>query len=143
MRISRTTRGFGLSALLLRLSGTLFIMLSTYNPTGWSLYHWLWLEWPAEWLLQAPLALLYALAYILMLRATLRSLRLVGIALTTALMGTVAWLLIDAGMLALDDAADLVIILLYMLGGLLAAGMSWVPIWTSLTGQRSVDDLTG
>jgi hypothetical protein len=127
--------------LLLRLCGTLFMVLSTYNPTGWSFVHWVRSDFPGQWLLQLPCLTFYALGYILLFRAMFRSLRLGGIGMTVALEGTLVWVLADAGLVTLDSAGDLATVALYMLGGLFAVGMSWIPIWTGLTGQVSVDNL--
>ncbi len=132
----------GIRAVCIRFCGSLFIVISTYNPSGWSLVHWFGDAWPEKWHFLLPISSFYALAYLLMIRTTFRSLRLGGMGLALAFMGAIAWVLVDAGVIELADASDLLVVLLYMAGGLLAAGMSWVPLWTRLTGQVSVDDLT-
>lgn len=118
------------------------MVLSTYNPTGWSFIHWVRSDWPGDWMLQVPCLAFYVLGYTLLFRALFRSLRLGGIGLAVALEGALVWVLADAGLVALDGAGDLATVALYMLGGLFAVGMSWIPAWTALTGQVSVDDLT-
>ena len=120
-------------AVFIRLAAALFVVLSTYNPSGFSFYHWL---------LQVPILPLYIIAYGLLLRATFRGLRPVGIVLTIALMGTLVWLLLDMDLIRLASIDDFALILLYMLAGLLATGVSWMRLWTRLTGQASYDDLT-
>jgi hypothetical protein len=138
----RKYRRFDFSAFLIRLFAALFIVFSTYNPSGFSYYHWVVETWPRDWLLQVPILPIYLVAYALLLRATFRGLRPVGIILAIALMGTVVWLLLDIGVIRLASAGDFGLILLYMLAGLLAAGVSWMRLWTRLTGQASYDDLT-
>ena len=135
-------RRFDFSAFLIRLFAALFIVFSTYNPSGFSYYHWVVDTWPRDWQLQVPILPLYLVAYGLLLRATFRGLRPIGIVLTITLMGTIVWLLIDTGAIRLASASDLGRILLCMLAGLLAAGVSWMRIWTRLTGQALYDDLT-
>ena len=135
-------RRFDLWAFLIRLFAALFIVFSTYNPSGISYYHWVVETWPRDWLLQVPIAPLYLVAYGLLLRATFRGLRPIGMVLTVALMATIVWLLLDLNVIRLASAGDLGLILLYMVAGLLAAGVSWMRIWTRLTGQASYDDLT-
>jgi hypothetical protein len=135
-------RRFDFWAFLIRLSAALFIVFSTYNPSGISYYHWVVETWPRDWLLQVPIVPIYLVAYGLLLRATFRGLRPIGIILTIALMGTIGWLLIDMDLIRLASLGDFGLLLLYMLAGLLAAGVSWMRIWTRLTGQASYDDLT-
>ena len=135
-------RRFDFWAFLIRVCAALFIVFSTYNPSGISYYHWVVETWPRDWLLQVPIVPIYLVAYGLLLRATFRGLRPIGIILTIALMGTIGWLLIDMDLIRLASLGDFGLLLLYMLAGLLAAGVSWMRIWTRLTGQASYDDLT-
>lgn len=132
----------GTRSVVVRACGALFIVMSTYNPTNWSFIHWFGDRWPEDWLLLLPLVLFYVLAYTLMIRAAYRSLRPTGVGIGIAMMGAIAWVLIDIGLLELNDGRDLLVILLYMAGGLLAVGMSWNALWRRLTGQVAVDDLT-
>ncbi len=143
MRVKdRSFRNFGPLMFLTRLFGVLFIVFSTYNPTGWSLWHWFEHAWPRDWTLLLPLASLYLVAYVLLILAAFRALRPSGVALVTALLGSIAWVLVDAGIVPLNNGGDLSIILLYMGGGLLAIGVSWASAWVMLTGQVIVDNLT-
>ena len=36
---------FGLSGFLLRLAAALFVVFATYNPSGFSFYHWVARRW--------------------------------------------------------------------------------------------------
>jgi hypothetical protein len=136
------TRNFRPSMFLTRLFGVLFVIFSTYNPTGWSLLHWLANAWPRDWTLLVPIGVLYAVIYFLLIRAAYRSLRPSGIALAIALLGSIVWVLVDAGIVPLDSAGDLGVVLLYMAGGAMAIGMTWNFLWLRLTGQVIIDDLT-
>jgi hypothetical protein len=138
----RSLRNFGLAMFLTRLFGVLFIVFSTYNPTGWSLSHWFEHAWPRDWTLLLPLALFYAVTYVLLILSAFRALRPSGIALVIAFLGSIVWVLVDAAVVPLETPADLAIIILYMAGGLLAIGVSWASAWVMLTGQVIVDDLT-
>jgi hypothetical protein len=135
-------RNFGPSMLFTRLFGVLFVVFSTYNPTGWSLWHWFANAWPRDWTLLVPIAALYVVIYVILIRAAYRSLRPSGIALAVALLGSIAWVLIDADIVPLDSVGDLGVVLLYVGGGALAIGMTWNFLWLRLTGQVIVDDLT-
>lgn len=134
-------RNFGLLQFLTRLMGAMFLVMSTYNASGYSLIHWIQTRGPRDWLLLLPIVTLYAIIYILVLRVTVRHLRGPGIALTVALMGSIAYVLVDAGIIPLRDGADLLPIVLYMFGGLIAIGICWASAWVMLTGQVSIDNL--
>ena len=134
-------RNFGLTMFMTRLLGALFLVLSTYNASGYSLIHWIQTRGPNDWLVILPIACLYIITYILLLRVTVRQLRAPGIALTIALLGSIAYALVDAGIIPLQDGGDLLPILLYMFGGLIAIGICWASAWVMLTGQVSVDNL--
>lgn len=142
MRIRRPRpRNFGLTMLTTRLLGALFLVLSTYNASGYSLLHWVGERWWQDWLVQLPILTFYAILYALLLRVTVRQLRAPGIALTVAALGALAYLLVDAGLVPLEDGRDLLPIVLYMFGGLIAVGICWASAWVMLTGQVSVDNL--
>ena len=134
-------RNFGLTMFLTRLFGALFLVLSTYNASGYSLIHWFQTRGPQDWLLLLPITCLYVITYIVLLRITVRHLRGPGIALTVALLGSIAYVLVDAGIIPLEDGNDLMPILLYMFGGLIAIGICWASAWVMLTGQVSIDNL--
>ena len=135
-------RNFRPSMFLTRLFFTLFVVFSTYNSTGWSLWHWFESAWPRDWTLLVPIALLYFVFYFILVRAAYRSLRPSGIALAIALVGSITWVLVDAELVPLDSAGDLGVVLLYMAGGVLAIGMTWNFLWLRLTGQVIIDDLS-
>jgi hypothetical protein len=126
---------------LTRLLGALFLVLSTYNASGYSLVHWIGESWTRAWLLQLPIVTAYVILYMVLLRVTLRQLRAPGMFLATAFLGALAYVLVDSGALPLKDGRDLLPVLLYMLGGLIAIGICWASAWVMLTGQVSVDNL--
>lgn len=142
MRIRHpSVRNFGVTMFTTRLLGALFLVMSTYNASGYSLLHWVSERWSQDWTVQLPIITLYVVIYLLLVRVTVRQLRPPGIALTIALLGSLAYFLVDAGIVPLEDGRDLLPILLYMLGGLIAVGLCWASAWVMLTGQVSVDNL--
>ena len=134
-------RTFSPSAVAVRLCVALFAVLSTYNPSGASYVHWLLDRWPQDWMLLVPVAVVYGFVYYFLARTTLRALRLVGIGLTIAVLGSIVWVLLDLGVLVISGPGDVATLILYMFGALLAVGMSWMPIWTLLTGQVPVETI--
>lgn len=140
--LKNRSRNFGAAMFFTRLLGTLFVVTSTYNASGYSLWHWIHRSWSEQWMLIVPVAFVNVVILVLLVRTTLRSLRLAGIALTVALIGSVVWVLADSGIIAIDSPQKIGVIALYMAGGVLAVGVSWAAAWVRLTGQVSVDDLT-
>lgn len=135
-------RNVGWSMFVTRLLGALFLVFSTYNPSGFSIWHWIRATWPEDWLLLVPILFAYFVAYVLTLRVTYRSLRFPGILLTIAMIGAVIWIGVSAGVIPLADGTDFGILVLFMFGGLIAVGLCWSAAYFSLTGQVSTDDLT-
>ena len=134
-------RQFKTLSFLIRVCATSFIVFSTYNPSGVSYVHWLESSWPHDWLLQTAAAIVYVIVYALLVRTTVRAIRITGIALVTALLAAMVWVLLDAGVLSIDGVDDLAIIVLYMFGVLLAVGISWMRLYILFFGQVSVDRL--
>mgnify|MGYP006271538047 CR=1 FL=1 len=134
-------RGVDLWDVLVRVSAAIALVLFSYNPTGWS-----WLRWAAGWPeSQRPwialIGVLLLILWVIYVRATLRAMGALGIALAAALVGAVVWVLADAGLLALDagDAAQWTA--LVGLGVVLGIGLSWSHVRRALSGQVDVDDV--
>ncbi len=126
---------------LLRWIFAILIVLITYNPTHYSLYHWLW-PFANEQLPSKILAVLIMLVvYIIFLRATFRSIGVLGILLTAAVSGTLVWLFIDQGWMSLENTVALKWIILVIIGTILGLGISWSHIRRKLTGQFDTDDI--
>ena len=79
--------------------------------------------------------------WVMLVRATLRSLGGVGILLGSAFFATLMWLLTNYEIVPVDSADAIVWIALVCLAGLLAAGMSWSHIRRRLSGQIDVDEI--
>lgn len=141
--LKNRARNFGIWMLLTRLFGTFFFVTSTYNPSGWSLWHWIQRSWPEQWMLILPVAFVEIVVLVLLARSTLRSLSIAGIALLTGFLGSFVWVLADYGLIDLDSPESLGQIVLYMSGLVLAIGVCWAAAWVRLTGQVTIDDLNG
>jgi hypothetical protein len=136
-----TVRVFTLQSYLLRLVFALVLVFATYNPSGYSYFHW------AKESLGSidPLVVLAGVALLIgwgmFIRATLRSLGTVGIILAVAFFGTIIWLVIDRGWLSADNVKVLTYLALFLLSAILATGMSWSHIRRRMSGQIDVDDI--
>lgn len=119
-----------------------FVLLAlTYNPTEYNYVRWV-LDFGSENLSIAVLAgLLLLVGYIIYLRATLRSIGAVGMALVLALVGAILWVLYDIGVLTLDDPGLNTWLGLLALSAVLGIGLSWSLVRRRLTGQADIDDV--
>jgi hypothetical protein len=133
-----TTKGF-----LLRWLLALALVLLTFNPSGYSYYHWLAARLPEVTPVVAFCGLLLLIGWIVFIGATLRSIGSIGIVLAAALFAALLWLLVSQGWLDLHNTRALVWIALVVLSLILAVGMSWSHVNRRLTGQTDVDPVDG
>ena len=117
------------------------LVVITFNPTGYSLFHWLW---PMSDL-QLPLKILAVIVilgcYIFYLSATFKSLGLLGIIILLAFCGTLIWLFVDQGWLELSDSGVFSWLMIFMISTLLGIGVSWSHVKKRITGQFDTDDV--
>jgi len=136
-----TDKRFSFVNFLIRLTAALVLVFATYNPFQYSWYH-SFIEAQDKLdplLILAGLVLLTG--WIIYLRATIRSLGIVGTTLAAALFCVSIWLLIDREVLSMDQTALLQYIGLVMIAVIMAIGISWSHIRRRLTGQVDVDDV--
>lgn len=134
---------FDFYSFLIRFVVALVLVFASYNPSGYSWYHWFMRE-PNKFnalLLFAGVVLM--IGWAIYLRATVRSLGATGTLLAIAFFGSLVWLLIDYDLLSLSDVTILQYIVLFMLGAILATGISWSHIRRRMTGQADVDEVDG
>lgn len=132
---------FGFGDFLWRWVFSQALVFATFNPTDWSYLRWAAGAWEADLPLVAFLGVVLAIGWIILLRATLNSIGLFGVALIAAAAGTLVWLLIDRGLLSVDDPGLLIWIGLVILGLILGLGVSWSHVRRMISGQVDVDDV--
>ena len=118
------------------------LVMSTYNPTAYSYLNWLRTSITEAVLGSEHLfvGVVLVIGWAIFLRATLRSLGIVGLTLAALFFGTFVWLLVDFGMLDAGSVSAITWIALICLAGLLAVGMSWSHIRRRMSGQFDIDD---
>lgn len=130
---------FGYSSFLVRWLVALFLVLATYNPSGYSYVHWMQ-EFSTElWPFKALAGLLLIVLYGLYGLATLRALGAAGISLITLLSAAALWVLADLG---LFSAFDPTMIVMIAVATVLAIGVSWSHIRQRLSGQVDSNDVS-
>src|SRR4051812_8840434 len=101
-------RGFSGQGFLLRLLFALVLVGATYNPEGFSYYHWALTALPAFSPEQAVVGVLLLIGWVIYLRATLRSLGLLGLTLVIALCASLVWLLVSWRWISPDSPRTLI-----------------------------------
>lgn len=129
------------SGVLLRFVFAILIVFASYNPEGYSYFHWGIKHFIPLEPLKVIAGILLIIGWVIYIRATQRSLGNVGLILVTSLCVAILWLLIDMGWTSEDSFrfysyAGLVIITL-----ILTVGMCWSHIRRRLSGQHDVDDV--
>ena len=132
---------FTLGSFGLRFAFALALVFLTYNPTGFSWVGWLLSETPLVYKVGAGIVLL--ISWAIFLRATWNSLGAPGTILAAAFFAVIIWLLIEWGLVALDSTGTIQWILLFVLTGVFAVGMSWSHIRRKLSGQYDTDEIEG
>ena len=130
-----TAAGFGLRVLF-----ALILVLITYNPSGLSYYHWMMQSFEVFNVLVIPAGILLLIGWTMYIRATLRSLGPWGLFLTFALFGSLLWVVIDWGLVAVDNITALSWIIEVIMALVLGVGMSWSHVRRKISGQVDVED---
>lgn len=133
---------FDLRALFARWLLATFLVFAVYNPSGTSLFHWMRDSFGEAWMLQIPLVVLLSILYFLLLRATILALRVIGMTIIVAILGSLVWVLSDLGLVDLQRRVELELAVLLVVSGLLTAGVSSMHVLTRLSGQANIDDIT-
>ncbi|MDH3380290.1 MAG: DUF6524 family protein [Gammaproteobacteria bacterium] len=133
---------FGWGNYFIRLIAAMALVWITYNPHGLS-----YVDWVAPVLtgvadFEVPMAfvgVVLLIAWVIFLRATLRSLGVFGTLLAIAFFATLLWLLVTYVPLPQDRTITTYLVLAG-LAGVLSAGISWSHVRRRITGQLDVDE---
>lgn len=128
--------------ILVRMLAVLFLVAATYNPSGYSYYHWAFRGDGGYWALKIFLGLLIIFGFVFCCYATWRSLRLMLSLPLLLLMATCFWLLSDWGLLDLSDWLQRTLALEAGLVVLLGTGVSFSLIRYRLSGQLNSRTIT-
>jgi hypothetical protein len=135
--------GLDLGGFLARFGAALVLVFASYNPSGWSYFHWLSRDGFAIDPLKALAGIVLIIGWVVFIRATMRSLGWLGLVLAAAFFGTLIWLVVDLGWVPAGSVEVLTYLIMVALCAVLATGMSWSHVRARLTGQRDVDEVDG
>jgi hypothetical protein len=132
---------FSFGAFLARWLLAIFVVMGTYNPSGYSYFHWITASGDG-WLLKFLVGLLLLIAYATFILATFRSLGVIGIAAWTILFAVTVWVMVDIGVIERLTAGTVLTIVLVVLANVIAVGVSWSYVRARLSGQTDTVDVT-
>jgi len=133
------SREFTALSFIWRFLASLLLVLATYNPSGYSFFHWISNSeglGPEHFVVGVAVLI----GWVILFAATKRSLDTLGMVLGVILLAGLVWLFIDFGVLSLDSVSAVTWVVLVCISALLAVGLSWSHIWRRMTGQFEVDD---
>jgi len=131
----------GFEGVVIRFVFALVLVFATYNPSTYSYFHWAEGSFPEFTPALAICGLFLIISWGVYLRATFRSLGVIGLLLAAAFFASFVWLFYDLGWLQADNAGVMMWVVLVIVSLLLAIGMSWSHIRRRLTGQVDIDDV--
>jgi hypothetical protein len=135
--------GFTVGSVILRLAFALVVVLLTFNPSGFSFFHWTRDAFFASSL--GPLHLLAGLAllagWVLFVQATRQSLGLFGILLVAGVFAVLVWMLFFYDVVSTASSTTLTWLVLIGVAVVLTTGMCWAHIRRRLSGQATVDEV--
>ena len=134
-------RRFSWLNFLIRLMAALIVVFATYNPEGFSYYHWITEDLAAFDVLKAFVGVVLVIGWAILLRATVRSLGPFGILLAIAFFGLLTWLILDYAGLSADNQRVVTYVVQIVIVGVMAAGVSWSHIRRRVSGQYDTDDV--
>lgn len=134
-------RPITLQGFLLRFVFALLLVMLTYNPSGNSYTHWIQTSFSDFTPLLGVAGISLIIGWVIYIRATLRSLGLIGLILAALFFSAILWLLVDWGWLGLNNVTAMSWVILVLLSAVLAVGISWSHIRRKLSGQVDSDDV--
>ncbi|MBF0373898.1 MAG: hypothetical protein HQL38_12020 [Alphaproteobacteria bacterium] len=112
-----------------------FLVLMTYNPSGYSYAHWMW-EGRGYFFVDALAGVALLGAYLFLFHAVLMSIGLLGMLAGVVASGLTVAEVLRLGHQTMDARGLIETTLLVSLATLLAVGLSWGHIVVRLTGQK-------
>lgn len=130
-----------MSGFVLRWLFAFILLAATYNPTQWNYSTWVMQNGKENLSVAVLCGLILTIGYIIYLRATMRSIGVIGMALVLGLVGAILWVAYDLGWLNFENQTANTWIGLIAMSIVLGIGLNWSRVRRSLSGQADVDDV--
>ncbi len=134
-------RRFGWDSVALRFALAFVVVTATWNPAGGSFWHWATSDPLTFTPAKGVGGIILLIGWVVLLRATLRSLGGIGILLAGALFAFLFWGLLYWGVLPGDSLPVLQWLGVMLIVDILTVGVCWSHIRRRLSGQYDVDDI--
>lgn len=119
-----------------------FVLLTaTWNPTPWNFVRWVSDNGSSNLPVSVLAGLVLLIGYIIYLRATLRSIGPIGMALVAAVFVALLWVLYDWGVLVAGNSVINQWLAILIASLVLGIGLSWSIFRRRISGQADVDDV--
>lgn len=129
--------GISWAGVIARIAFAVALVLLTYNPSGFSFYHWLTAPPSGITATKALAGVALAIGWVICLRTAFVALGVLGLVLGAALLASFVWVLADYKLVETTGPA-LVWIALLITGAVLGLGLSWSLVRARATGQLEV-----
>lgn len=126
---------------ILRWACAFILLAATYNPTDLNFTRWVTTSGSENLSVAVLCGLVLVIGYIIYMRATLRSIGAVGMALVLAVVGAMLWVAFDLGWMSFTDPTANTWVALVALSFVLGIGLSWSHVRRRLSGQADMDDV--
>jgi len=131
------------SGIAIRFLFALLLVLLSYNPSGYSYFHWAHQSVTENhitpYIVIAGIILL--IGWGVYIKATLNSLGFIGIIILAALFASLVWLFIYWGWLSITNISAMAWVIEILLSALLCVGMCWSHFTRRISGQVDVDEI--
>lgn len=132
---------FGWDSFLFRFVFAVIVVFATYNPEGYSWFHWVQEVFPSITILMGFVGVVLLIGWVMLIRATLGSLGPFGIILAIAFFGLMIWLIVDVLGLPTDSFRVISYIVEIMIAAVLSIGSSWSHVRRRFSGQVDTDEV--
>jgi hypothetical protein len=132
---------FSIAGFAWRVVFAVALVLLTFNPAGFSYFHWVSGDFPSNTPAQVVVGIALLVLWIFLWRSMMQAIGKLGLLLMVALTAALVWLFVSWGWLDIRNATTMTWVVLIALGLILGVGMSWAIIRRELTGQASVDEI--
>jgi hypothetical protein len=136
-----TSSKFGWDSFVVRFIFAVVIVFASYNAEGYSYYDWTAADFANFTVLKAFVGVVLLIGWIILIRATIASLGMIGILLAIAFFGLLIWLVFDVFGLATNSLRVITYIVEIMIASVLSIGVSWSHVRRRISGQVDTDEL--